>query len=60
MMGASLGSRILRALATLKLVLLGFIVVWGFSSGQGDWSNLTPFWSQRPGSDPLAGRSPAA
>ena len=21
--------------------------------GRGDWSNLTPFWTQRPGSDPL-------
>ena len=53
MVGASLGSGILRALAALKLGLLGFIVVWGFSMGHGDWSNLTPFWTQRPGSDPL-------
>jgi basic amino acid/polyamine antiporter, APA family len=55
MLGASLGSGILRALAALKLGLLGFIVVWGFSMGHGDWSNLSPFWTQRPGSDPLIG-----
>jgi basic amino acid/polyamine antiporter, APA family len=53
MVGASLSSGILRALAALKLGLLGFIVVWGFAMGHGDWSNLSPFWTQRPGSDPL-------
>jgi basic amino acid/polyamine antiporter, APA family len=53
MLGASLSSGILRALAALKLGLLGFIIVWGFSMGHGDWSNLSPFWTQRPGSDPL-------
>ena len=37
----------------LKLGLLGFLVVWGFAMGRGDWSNFTPFWTQRPGSDPL-------
>src|SRR5262249_5114558 len=40
-------------LAALKLGLLGFLVVWGFAMGRGDWSNLAPFWTQRPGSDPL-------
>ncbi len=49
----SLASRVLGALAALKLGLLGFIVVWGFALGGGTWSNLTPFWSQRPGSKPL-------
>ena len=49
----SLGSGVLRGLAILKLGLLGFLVVWGFSLGRGDWSNLTPVWTQRPGSDPL-------
>jgi APA family basic amino acid/polyamine antiporter len=43
----------MSALAALKLGLLSFLVVWGFSLGRGDWSNLTPFWSQRPGSEPL-------
>ncbi len=50
---ASLASQALSALAVLKLSLLGFLVVWGFALGSGDWSNLMPFWSQRPGSDPL-------
>jgi len=53
MLGVSFGSRVLGALAALKLGLLGFLVVWGFLLGRGDWSNLAPFWSQRPGSDPL-------
>ncbi len=53
MLGVSLGSGTLRVLAALKLGLLGFLVVWGFGLGRGDWSNLTPFWSQRPGSDAL-------
>jgi APA family basic amino acid/polyamine antiporter len=54
MLGISLSSRILRGLAAMKLGLLGFLVLWGFSLGRGDWSNLTPFWVQRPGSDPLS------
>lgn len=54
MIGVSLGSGVLRALAVLKLGLLGFLVVWGFSMGRGDWSNLVPFWVQREGSEPLA------
>ncbi len=52
-MGISPGSRVMGALAALKLGLLGFLVIWGFGLGRGDWSNLTPFWSQRPGSDPF-------
>jgi APA family basic amino acid/polyamine antiporter len=54
MLGIAIGSGVLRGLAALKLGLLGFLVVWGFGMGRGDWSNLTPFWSQRPGSLPLA------
>ncbi len=54
-LGISLGSRVLGALTVLKLGLLGFLVVWGFGLGRGDWGNLTPFWSQRPGSQPLLG-----
>jgi basic amino acid/polyamine antiporter, APA family len=53
MVGISLSSGVLRVLAALKLGLLGFLVVWGFSLGRGDWANLSPFWTQRPGSDPL-------
>jgi basic amino acid/polyamine antiporter, APA family len=52
-LGGSPGSRVLGTLAALKLGLLGFLVLWGFGMGRGDWGNLTPFWSQRPGSDPF-------
>jgi basic amino acid/polyamine antiporter, APA family len=52
-LGISPGSRIMGALTMLKLGLLGFLVIWGFGLGRGDWSNLTPFWSQRPGSSPF-------
>ena len=53
MIGISPGSRVMGALAALKLGLLGFLVVWGFGLGRGEWTNLSPFWSQRPGSNPL-------
>jgi APA family basic amino acid/polyamine antiporter len=52
-LGGSPGSRVLGALAALKLGLLGFLVIWGFGLGRGDWANLTPFWSQRAGSEPF-------
>ena len=52
-LGVSPGSRVMGALAALKLGLLGFLVIWGFGLGRGDWANLTPFWSQRAGSDPF-------
>ncbi|MGP0067693.1 MAG: APC family permease [Isosphaeraceae bacterium] len=55
MVGSAIGSGVLRALAGLKLGLLAFLVAWGFGFGRGDWANLTPFWTQRPGSDPLLG-----
>ncbi len=53
MMGASIGSGVLRGLAGLKIGLLALLATWGFASGRGDWSNLAPFWAQRPGSQPL-------
>ncbi len=53
MWGVSLGSWTLRVLVALKLGLLCFLVVWGLAGGQGDWSNLIPFWVQRPGADAL-------
>ena len=53
MLGVSLSSGTLRVLVALKLGLLGFLVVWGLAMGRGDWSNLTPFWTQRPGSGDL-------
>jgi APA family basic amino acid/polyamine antiporter len=53
MVGAAIGSGVLRTLAGLKIGLLALIATWGFASGRGDWSNLEPFWAQRPGSAPL-------
>jgi APA family basic amino acid/polyamine antiporter len=53
MLGVTIGSGVLRALAGLKIGLLVFLATWGFASGRGDWSNLEPFWAQRPGSLPL-------
>jgi basic amino acid/polyamine antiporter, APA family len=53
MLGVALGSGTLRALVALNLGLLCFLIIWGLLMGRGDWSNLTPFWTQRPGSDPL-------
>ena len=53
MLGMSLSSGTLRVLVTLKLGLLGFLIVWGLGMGRGDWSNLSPFWAQRPGSEAL-------
>src|SRR3954454_9241207 len=55
MRGVALGSEVLRVLAALKLGLLGFLVLWGFGLGRGDWSNLSPLVAQRPGSEPIAG-----
>ena len=46
-------ARVLRGLAVLKLGLLGFLIIWGFALGHGDWSNFRPFFAQRPDSDPL-------
>ena len=60
MVGSAIGSGVLRALAALKLGLLAFLVLWGFGFGRGDWSNLTPFWAQRPGSEPLLKALPGA
>jgi APA family basic amino acid/polyamine antiporter len=53
MLGGSIGSGVLRALAGLKIGLLVLLATWGFASGRGDWSNLEPFWAQRPGAPPL-------
>jgi APA family basic amino acid/polyamine antiporter len=53
MLGATIGSGVLRALTGLKIGMLGLLAFWGFASRSGDWSNLEPFWAQRPGAPPL-------
>ncbi|HEX8720963.1 MAG TPA: amino acid permease [Pyrinomonadaceae bacterium] len=52
--GVRLGGSIVRWLTATKLVLLLFIVLWGFGMGLGDFSHFTPFVAQRAGSAPLA------
>ena len=53
--GVKLGGWLVRWLTILKLGLLGVVVVWGFGSQAGQWSNFTPLLAQRPGSSPLLG-----
>src|SRR2546421_4471728 len=52
-LGVRLSARVMQALMFLKVGLLLFIVFWGFGSHLGNWSNFTPFVSQRAGSDAL-------
>jgi APA family basic amino acid/polyamine antiporter len=51
--GLRAGARVLGLLTALKLLLLAAIVVGGFASGRGQWSNFVPFVEARPGSAPL-------
>ncbi len=51
--GAALGSGVLRALAALKLGLLGFLVFWGFAMGAGHWSNLALMVERGPTAAPI-------
>ena len=53
MAGLRPGARLLQWLTVLKLGLLAFILIRGFSFQLGSWSNFTPFVTQRPGSAPL-------
>ena len=53
--GVRLGGGLIRWLTILKLGLLGLVIVWGFGSRAGHWSNFTPLVAQRPGSEPLLG-----
>ncbi len=43
--GTRIGTGFLKVLTFIKIGTLLFIVVYGFGSGSGDWSNLTPFYS---------------
>ena len=53
--GVKLGGGLIRWLTLLKLGLLGVVIIWGFASGAGDWSNFHPLVTQRPGSKALLG-----
>ncbi|MDQ5845257.1 MAG: amino acid permease [Acidobacteriota bacterium] len=52
-LGVRLGGGVLRWLTFLKLGLLLFLILWALIFRLGDWSNFTPFVSQRAGSMPL-------
>ena len=54
-LGVRLGGGLLRWLTFLKLALLLFLILWAIIFRLGDWSNFTPFVSQRAGSTPLLG-----
>jgi len=51
--GVRLGGGLIRWLTILKLGLLGLLIIWGLGLQAGNWSNLTPFVAQRPGSEAL-------
>jgi APA family basic amino acid/polyamine antiporter len=53
--GIRLGGGVVRWLTLVKLVLLLFILLWGFGLGLGDWAHFHPFVAQRAGSSPLGG-----
>jgi basic amino acid/polyamine antiporter, APA family len=53
--GVKLGGWLIRWLTIFKLGLLGLVIIWGFASGAGNWSNFQPLVAQRPGSVALLG-----
>lgn len=53
MLSVQISAAVLRWSTWLKLGLLAFLVVWGFSLRLGSWSNFAPFVMQRTGSLPL-------
>jgi basic amino acid/polyamine antiporter, APA family len=53
--GVKFGGWLIRWLTIFKLGLLGLVIIWGFASGVGDWSNFRPLVAQRPGSEALLG-----
>jgi APA family basic amino acid/polyamine antiporter len=46
--GARLGSEIIKVLTVTKVAFLLFIVLYGFLSGKGDAANLSPFFATPP------------
>jgi APA family basic amino acid/polyamine antiporter len=53
--GARVGTRVISALALLKVGALGTIVVAGFVLGRGDWGHFVPFVERKAGAVPLGG-----
>ena len=54
MAGVRPGTRLLAALAVLKLALIGGLVLLALASPSGDWSHFAPFVERRAGAPPLA------
>ncbi len=52
-LGINCGAGMVRWLTLAKFGSLACIAIWGVGMRLGDWSNLLPFLSQRPGSTPL-------
>jgi basic amino acid/polyamine antiporter, APA family len=53
LLGVRLAAAIGNALALAKIGLLLALVTWGFASGAGDATNLSPFLERRAGAPPL-------
>jgi APA family basic amino acid/polyamine antiporter len=53
--GAGVGTRVISALALLKVGALATIVIAGFALGRGDWGHFLPFVERDAGATPLAG-----
>ena len=52
-LGVRLGGGLLRWLTALKLGAVLFLMLWAVAFSLGNWSNFTPFVSQRADSSPL-------
>ncbi|MDQ1639032.1 MAG: basic amino acid/polyamine antiporter, family [Pyrinomonadaceae bacterium] len=51
--GVKLGGTFVRWLTILKLGLLAVVILWGFGTQAGNWSNFKPLVDQRADSEPL-------
>ncbi|HYV18919.1 MAG TPA: amino acid permease, partial [Verrucomicrobiae bacterium] len=52
-LGMRVAGNVMRLFAAVKLLLLAAIIVLGFVSAHGTWSNFLPFAAPRPGTAPL-------
>ncbi|HET8948069.1 MAG TPA: amino acid permease [Candidatus Polarisedimenticolia bacterium] len=52
-LGMRVAGNVMRLFAVVKLALLAAIIVLGFASAHGTWSNYVPFAAQRAGTAPL-------
>lgn len=47
-LGARIGTNILKVLTVLKVGTLFFIIIYGFAGGLGNWNNFQPFFAPPP------------